>query len=56
MERFYLLEIGHVARGENAQADAFAKLASSLAVPPDGSLHIQVINQRQMPSMIEEEP
>lgn len=46
MVKFYFIEVKHINRGQNTQADALKKLASFLEVPQDASLNISVINGR----------
>ena len=51
-EKFYLCELHHVKRSQNSQADALAKLASALSLPPEGEVEIVVKDRRLFPSTI----
>nr|CAD1837640.1 unnamed protein product [Ananas comosus var. bracteatus] len=53
MEKFTFIDIQHVRRRDNTQADALAKLAAALSLPPDGIVEIRVEQRWLLPSVLE---
>ena len=52
-DKFYLCEIHHIKRSRNSQADALAKLAAALTLPPEGEMEIVVKDRRLLPNTID---
>ncbi|XP_020080912.1 uncharacterized protein LOC109704570 [Ananas comosus] len=53
MEKFTFIDIQHVRRRNNTQADALGKLVAALSLPPDGVAEIRVEQRWLLPSVLE---
>nr|CAD1842580.1 unnamed protein product [Ananas comosus var. bracteatus] len=53
MEKFTSIDIQHIRRRDNTQADALAKLAAALSLPSDGVAVIRVEQRWLLPSVLE---
>lgn len=53
MEKFAFIEVNHVPRRGNAEADALAKLAAALTLPLEGEANIRVEQRFLLPSMLD---
>lgn len=53
MERFAFIEVHHVPRRRNAEADALAKLAAALTLPSEGEADVRVEQRLLLPPMLD---
>lgn len=52
-KKFYNIQLSHVTRGMKKHADALAKLATALTLPPAGELNISIKDRRLLPSTLD---